>query len=338
MAKRGQTGADSELFDIGWIDSARDHAQARVDVDGRFLDPSQPAAPAGDLLREVTWVDDVDPPLPTAPDAVPPAGAAQQSQQLHIPAASRVVADHRSTPADAAPTRQLPLAPSATEERSLEIERLRWRELDDATPNAAGRSSRSSSGPVRGQRSFLREWGPVAAGALIMAMLLRTFVVQAFEIPSGSMLPTLEIDDRIVVNQLSYAFGDIGRGEVVVFERPPSMPADPNDADYLVKRVIALPGDTVQLFEGGVWINEMELVETYLADPDSTRPLDARGIPGCVGAPRADVCVVPEGSVFVMGDNRNNSTDSRAAGPISTELVVGRAVVRAWPLNALSWL
>jgi len=152
------------------------------------------------------------------------------------------------------------------------------------------------------------------------------------------MLPTLETNDRIVVNQLSYTFGDISRGEVVVFERPPTMPAGPDDADYLVKRVIGLPGDEVQLFEGDVWINGERLVESdYLFEESSSRPTNIT-IPGCEGGGSADLCVVPEGFVFVLGDNRFNSTDSRVAGPIDDDLVVGRAVLRAWPLNALSWL
>lgn len=225
---------------------------------------------------------------------------------------------------------------------TTEVEQLRWRDLDRAETGASV-DARASIPPGRAvsrstSSNLAREWLPVIVGALIVAVLLRTFVVQAFEIPSESMLPTLETDDRIVVNQLSYSFGDVQRGEVVVFERPPSMPARVGDADYLVKRVIGLPGDAVRLFEGDVWVNGERLVETgYIFDEASTRPTNVV-IPGCEGGGTADSCTVPDGFVFVLGDNRTNSTDSRVAGPIDTDLLVGRAVVRAWPLNALSWL
>lgn len=294
--------------------------------------------PARDLLTEVSWVD-TSTVLAAEPEQ--PAVVAHRPAAHAAPPIAPVVPAATPSPL---PTAEAHLAARTAhspqhDTPTTEVEGLRWRDLDQQSPSKSQELPQHTprSGPS-GTRGFLREWAPIMLGALIVAALLRTFVVQAFEIPSASMLPTLETDDRIVVNQLSYTFGDISRGEVVVFERPPSMPAGPQDADYLVKRVIGLPGDEIQLFEGNVWINGERLVEdAYLFEAESTRPTNVT-IPGCEGGGAADSCTVPAGFVFVLGDNRANSTDSRVAGPIEAELVVGRAVVRAWPLNALSWL
>lgn len=173
--------------------------------------------------------------------------------------------------------------------------------------------------------------------ALTLAFLLRTFVVQVFYIPSGSMIPTLEINDRIAVEKLSYIARDPQRGEVVVFagddpfaEPTGASTADrvmtgvgqflgvvPVDAKDFVKRVIGLPGDTVVLTDGVVTVNGVQLDEPY-ADLDQDN----------------GEWVVPDGSLFVLGDNRANSGDSRSSlGYIPVNDVVGRAVVTIWPLD-----
>ncbi len=182
----------------------------------------------------------------------------------------------------------------------------------------------------------LREWGPILVGAILVAFVVRMFIAQAYNIPSGSMLPTLQKHDRVVVNRLSYQFSDISRGEVIVFARPPNQPSD---ADDLIKRVIALPGETIRFRDGNVYVDELRVEETYISRQDSTRPLNPRGIPGCdQEQPAADMCVVPQGAIFVLGDNRTDSQDSRAFGPVEIDTVVGRAFVRVWPVSRIDWL
>lgn len=184
--------------------------------------------------------------------------------------------------------------------------------------------------------SFLKELPILIIIALTLAFLLRTFVIQVFFIPSGSMEPTLQVHDRMVVEKVTYRFRDVARGDVIVFEgedggfAPQSSGVQrvirgvgqfvgviPADARDFVKRVIGLPGDEIVIEDGIVSVNGVQLDEPY-ADLDTYD-----------GTHR-----VPEGSLFVMGDNRRNSSDSRySLGFIDTDDVVGRAVLRIWPLD-----
>jgi signal peptidase I len=173
----------------------------------------------------------------------------------------------------------------------------------------------------------LVEWVLVIGGALLLAMLIRTFLLAAFFIPSGSMIATLNEGDRVLVNKLSYNLHDINRGDIVVFERPPNEP-DTGIKD-LIKRVIGLPGDVVEARDGRVVINGRYLDEPYVHCPT---PGELTCTDSFEGKP------VPEGELFVMGDNRTASSDSRVFGTISADLVVGRAFVKVWPLNDISWL
>jgi len=191
----------------------------------------------------------------------------------------------------------------------------------------------TSADEVSGARRFLRQWGPLVMGTLLIGLLLRSSVVQSYEIPSESMLPTLEDGNRVVVNHLSYQLGEVERGQVVVFDRPPSLDGE-ND---LIKRVIGLPGETIRLVDTNVYIEGLRVIEPYLLVSESTR---SKGpIPGCA-QPLADAnqCVIPEGHVFVMGDNRRGSADSREFGPVGIDTIVGRAVGIVWPPTDLSQL
>jgi signal peptidase I len=183
----------------------------------------------------------------------------------------------------------------------------------------------------------------LVATAIVLAVLLRTFVAQAFYIPSGSMVPQLEVGDRVVVSRLSYDLHDPNRGDVVVFDSP--YPTDEDDSplpvrvghrvleavglrqqstEEFIKRVIGLPGETVEGRDGGVFVDGREVVEPYL--PAGTETGEFAPV------------VVPDDSLFVMGDNRGNSQDSRVFGPIDADTVVGRAVVRVWPLDRAAFL
>ena len=169
----------------------------------------------------------------------------------------------------------------------------------------------------------------VVLGLSIMA---RIFVMETFVITSNSMSPALVDNHRILVNKLSYTFGDVGRGDIVVFNRPPT---DPTISDQdLIKRVIALENEVISFVDGKVYINGSLLVEPYIADDvqTSSQPL-SQFFDKCIGQTTHAECRVAPGHVFVMGDNRGASHDSRFIGPISEELIVGRTVLRFWPLG-----
>lgn len=186
------------------------------------------------------------------------------------------------------------------------------------------------------------EWVAVVAGAVIVALVIRTFVAQAFYIPSESMEPLLVRDDRVIVNKLTYGFGDVQRGDVIVFTKTAEQRND-GIAD-LIKRVVGLPGDSLVIDEGDVYIDGMRLDEPYLAAGTFTSPGAGTPVPGAsTPAPRCsrdDPCVVPDGFVFVMGDNRPNSKDSRwpDVGYVSADQLVGKAFLRVWPLDRFGGL
>lgn len=171
------------------------------------------------------------------------------------------------------------------------------------------------------------EWAAVIFGAVLIAVVVRTFVLQTFWIPSPSMSPTLIKDDRVLVNKLSYKFHDVNRGDVVVFERPPTEP--PSEIKDLIKRVVGLPGDRVSIMDGKVHINGKVLDEPYVHGLQTV--LDSCPISYVPGIDTEAGYKVPEGDVLVLGDNRINSHDGRCFGPIDEDLIVGRAFFLMWP-------
>jgi signal peptidase I len=179
-------------------------------------------------------------------------------------------------------------------------------------------------GDDKGSRSGRNalEWIAIVAGALIVALVVKTFLIQAFFIPSLSMYDTLDKGDRVLVNKLSYRLHEIHRGDIIVFERPEGVPD--NGIKDLIKRVIGLPGETIESRDGRVYVDGKPLDEHYLAEGVTTVNLDRQ--------------TIPEDHVFVMGDNRGNSEDSRVFGPISDDLVVGRAFVLVWPITQVHLL
>lgn len=160
----------------------------------------------------------------------------------------------------------------------------------------------------------------------VLAFGIRTFVAEARYIPSRSMVPTLQVDDRLIVDKVSYHFRDPQRGDIIVF-MPPEEAAvvctgprvqQSSSKDAYIKRIIALPGEKVEVRQGQVFINGQPLQEDYLEE-----------VPDYQYGPR----VVPENSYLVLGDNRNNSCDSHYWGFVPRENIIGRAVVRFWPLG-----
>jgi len=201
---------------------------------------------------------------------------------------------------------------------------------DDAEPidEPPVRKSRASQ-QIRG----MLEWIVVAVGALGVALLIKAFLLQAFWIPSGSMIETLHVNDRVLVNKLSYRLHDVNRGDLVVFEKPSLASGDIND---LIKRVIALPGETLTLVNGEVYIDGVRLDEPYVLGKPSVPERDF--IPNCDNTPAPDRCTVPAGFMFVMGDNRTGSSDSRTFGPVDESLIVGRAFLKVWPITDIAFL
>ncbi|HXQ43376.1 MAG TPA: signal peptidase I [Acidimicrobiales bacterium] len=168
------------------------------------------------------------------------------------------------------------------------------------------------------RRRWVIEWLIVLLAAVGVAFLVRAYVAQSYIIPSASMEPTLMIGDRILVDKLSYHLHDVGRGDIVVFAKPPKEVFDPAVTD-LVKRVIGLPGDVIWSSGGRVYIDGKPLREPWLPPGTVTTDLTRQK--------------VPPNEYFVMGDNRSDSQDSRFFGPIPRSLIVGRVVLRIWPLS-----
>jgi signal peptidase I len=180
--------------------------------------------------------------------------------------------------------------------------------------------------------------------ALGVAIIIKTFLFQAFYIPSSSMEDTLLINDRVLVSKLSYRIGDIGRGDVIVFDDPRGgFEDDPESIlesatrnvfesigirtprSEFIKRVIGLPGDAVEARDGSMWVNGARLVEPYVKDAEYV-------------VPPFGPLTVPADALFVMGDNRAASQDSRFFGPIPIDDVVGKAFVIMWPPDRWSGL
>lgn len=201
-------------------------------------------------------------------------------------------------------------------------------------PSPASADADGDAGPSPRLRNLI-EWAAVIIGALVVALLLKTFLFQAYYIPSPSMVPTLEEGDRIVVNKLSYKLHDVNRGDLIVFEKPEG--AGEDNIKDLVKRVVALPGETVEIVDGQVYIDGRLLEEPYLAEGIASSGFTP--VAPCANpATELNRCTVPEDHVFVMGDNRPVSRDSRYFGPVPEDSIVGRASLQVWPLGDIGWL
>jgi len=187
------------------------------------------------------------------------------------------------------------------------------------------------------EKSLVREVVETIIHALILAFALRTFVIQAFYIPSGSMENTLLPGDMILVNKFIYYFTDIKRGDIIVFKYP----NDPSK-DY-IKRVVGLPGDSLEIKNGDVYVNDKLYEEKYTkekaADDMIMHAHIEKDPAGAVTSVAAQGKIkVPAGKLFVMGDNRNNSQDSRFWGFLSQSSLKGKALVIYWPLSRIGFI
>ena len=179
----------------------------------------------------------------------------------------------------------------------------------------------------------IREWITVIGVALLIAFVVRGFVLQQFYISGPSMESTMFQNNRVLVNKLSYRLHDIHRGDVVVFDRVTTDGVEVQHDD-LIKRVIGVAGDSVSIANCVVSVNGSEVEEPYLNDYD----LAQANLEDRCRVPEMAATVVEPGHLFVMGDNRPQSFDSRMFGTIEEDLVVGRAFVIIWPLGSFHWL
>lgn len=168
-----------------------------------------------------------------------------------------------------------------------------------------------------GEKSVVMEYVESIVIAVLLAMFIMTFIGRSYVVDGSSMVPTLHDGERLLVDKLTYRFSEPERGDIVVFK----FPANPKYR--YIKRVIGVPGDKILIEGGSVYLNGVRLAEGYVSEPVRERfgPFE-----------------VPEGHIFVLGDNRNNSQDSRytLVGYVPYKLIEGRALVRYWPLNTLT--
>ena len=229
---------------------------------------------------------------------------------------------------------------------------------DGVTPTVDGKRPKRKK--LRGWKAFLRDVAVILVAAIVISFLIKTFLIRSFYIPSPSMNDTLQVNDRIIVNELVPDLVGIERGDVVVFRDPggwldpePEVEQNPvvaffdwflsiigltapDSNDHLIKRVIGLPGDHVVCCNefGQITVNGVPLDEVYLLLPD-----------GVTKVSRDDFDVtVPDGALWVLGDNRYNSRDSRfnqdgpTKGFVPLDNVVGRAILISWPIDRWTWL
>ena len=165
----------------------------------------------------------------------------------------------------------------------------------------------------------IKDWIFSIVAAIVVAMFIRTFIVELYVVDGPSMRPTLQHEERLVVNKFIYHVRDPQKGEVVIFRYPRDTSRD------FIKRVIATAGDTIEIKEGHVYVNDQLLREDYILEKTRTE------------YPKV---TIPEGTIFVMGDNRNNSEDSRFSdvGFVPLDLVKGKAIFIFWPMDEMKTL
>ena len=189
---------------------------------------------------------------------------------------------------------------------------------EEAAPDGAGKKGKKATN----RRKQGYEWLVLVAASLAVALFVRGFLIQAFYIPSESMVPTLVKNDRVLVNKLSYKLHDVHRGDVVVFKAPPG--AATAEVKDLIKRVVGLPGETIEGRNGSIFINSKPLDEPYLPPDVRSRDFPPEKIP-------------PD-KFYVLGDNRQDSRDSTFFHAIDEAAIIGRAFVKIWPLSDLGLL
>ena len=190
--------------------------------------------------------------------------------------------------------------------------------MSDSPPTASSR-------PTKRRNRVIVEWFVILVAAVLISVLVRTFVFETYFVPSDSMYPTLHVGDRIIVDKLSVDLGTINTGDIVVFKAPAAVAKDCNDnvAD-LVKRVIGVPGDVLTSKGNTIYINGKALKEKWL----HTEPLG-----GAIGHVH-----LKAGQYFMVGDHHFNSCDSRMWGIVPRSSIIGKVFLRIWPLSRFTWI
>lgn len=266
------------------------------------------------------------------PDQDPPEEPADAPQQGPV-WVNRSGLPDRATPSAEAATTVLPRDETRTADGDALAGETTSTAERPATPDDKRKKKEKSKGPL----AFLRELPILLLVAFLLALLIKTFLVQAFYIPSESMEPTLNVGDRVLVNKVVYHLHPPRHGDVIVFSDPNPGPEEhrtwwsafwhwlteglgvsTNPEKDFIKRVIALPGDTIEIKNGQVFINGKKIDEPYLSPIKDRSDYPPKKI--------------PDGFLFVMGDNRTNSRDSRSGlGLVPMDKVIGRAFVIIWP-------
>jgi signal peptidase I len=163
------------------------------------------------------------------------------------------------------------------------------------------------------------EYTQILIIAFLLSLGLKYFVIEIVKIPTGSMIPTIQLEERVMVDKIYYRFSGLNRGDIIVFIPPPEL----GYKDPFIKRLIGLPGDTIEIQSGILYVNDKAVKEPYLKEKPARNfgPIK-----------------VEKDRYFVMGDNRNSSNDSREWGTLSKEKVTGRGILRTWPLNRIGLL
>ena len=201
-------------------------------------------------------------------------------------------------------------------EHNMENELLSVREItEQAHEGEIKTPKRSKTGK---KRPFIIEALEVIVIAVVMAFVLKAFVVEMYWVPSESMVPTIVVKDHVMVTKFNYWLRDPERGEIIVFESPVEKNKN------LIKRLIGVPGDTIEFKDNVLYINGQQIEEDYLSDEVYTADYGPT--------------TVPDDMYFMCGDNRQSSWDSRSWGFVSKEQLIGKGVAIYWPLKHLTWL
>lgn len=197
--------------------------------------------------------------------------------------------------------------------------------MDQSAPDAEAPPDEVAPPRVRPRTRSVIEWVAVVVVAVLVSLLIRTYVFQTFFIPSGSMEPTLQVGDRIVVSKLSVEFGTIHIGDILVFRAPPAVRTQcGDDVADLVKRVIGLPGDHLTSKGNTIYVNGSPLKQPWSHYEPIGRAIGK--------------VTVPKNHYFMMGDNESDSCDSRFWGTVPRSSIIGKAFLRIWPLSRLGFL
>ena len=207
-------------------------------------------------------------------------------------------------------------------------------ELQDSMPERS--ASRGGSNKQGGTYKEVMEWVKALVIAVVLVFIIRQFLFSPFIVDGDSMQPNFETGERLIVNKIVYNLRDPKYGEVVVFDVP-------EQQRKFIKRVIGVPGDTIRIEGDDLYINDQKMDEPYIREAIAARHAEGKmyngeGIRYNFPNQVVSETTVPEGTIFALGDNRGDSTDSRSIGFVTDDEIVGRADVIFWPINKIEFI